>query len=85
MFKKAYNSNPYRVNYNMCFLIEDFRVNDSIVVFKDGEKIRGVVTSTDRISREVTYNSANENGLTARLSDILYLSDGDENWLKQVK
>ena len=82
MFKKTYSNNPYRINYNMCFLIEDFRVYDSIVVFKNGGRVKGIVTSVDKMSREITYNTANENSLVAKLNDILYLSDKNNDWLK---
>ena len=73
---------PYEMNF-FCFDISDFRTMDSITVYdpKTKNKIKGVVVETDKLSREIKYNTSNENGLVTSINNILFLKEYDREWL----
>ena len=72
--------NPYKRNYD-CFNIRDFREGDSIVVYEDDNRIRGVVVQTSFETREVVYKTANNETKSVSMNHILYLKEYDKDWL----
>ena len=82
--KNFKHKSPYEMNF-FCFDIKDFKNMDSITVYiPDTEsRVRGVVTGTDTTSREITFNTFNENGLKTSINNILFLKEYDRNWLEQ--
>ena len=73
--------NPYETNYD-CFHIRDFKTGDSILVYEDGERIRGVVTDVSFEKRSVKYKSSYSDSNTTTINKILLLKEHTKGWLK---
>ena len=82
-FKKSGGyKTPYEMNF-FCFDIGDFRAMDSITVYdpKTKSRVKGVVVETDKLSREIKFNTSDQNGLTTSINNILFLKEYDKDWL----
>lgn len=81
--KNYKQKSPYEMNF-FCFDIKDFKNMDSITVYDPStkEKLKGVVTGTDTMSREITFNTLHSNGLKTSINNVLFLKEYDRNWLE---
>ena len=74
--------NPYERNYD-CFNIRDFKKGDSIMVYNNGDRQRGVVIESVYETREVVYKTSDGETIKTSMNSILFLKEHDSNWLNQ--
>jgi hypothetical protein len=81
--KNYKQKSPYEMNF-FCFDIKDFKNMDSITVYdpETKEKVKGVVTGTDTMSREITFNTLHSNGVKTNINNVLFLKEYDREWLE---
>jgi len=76
---RGYPFDEYR-----CFYIKDFRSGDSIRVklTRNGEAVRGVVTSVDLETNVISYKTAEEDKNQTTINKIVSLEDYKRGWLE---
>ena len=81
MIKKHWKT-TYEKNFN-CFDIRDFRKLDSVTVYipKKDTRVRGVITSVDQPSYQITIKTKQNKSFVCSLDNVLYLKDYDKDWL----
>ena len=76
-----YRENPYKTNYD-CFHIKDFRPGDSITVYDNGARVRGVVTKIDSQKWEIEYRTFSKEENITSMSSILFLKEYVKDWIQ---
>ena len=78
---KRYRENPYKTNYD-CFHIGDFKSGDSIIVYDNGDRVRGVVTKIHSQKWEIEYKTFSKEENITSMNNILLLKEYAKDWIQ---